>query len=128
MRTGNNPFFAQTRRGSIVNISSFSGQLGGPRTAHYAASKAGLISLGQVIARFGAKDNIRCNNVSAGLIASEMAADGMKAGIVNKMAENILLGKIGTPEDVAEAVVFLASESSRYITAQTINVNGGLYF
>jgi 3-oxoacyl-[acyl-carrier protein] reductase len=114
--------------GSIVNIGSVSGQYGGPRTAHYAASKAGLISLGQVIARFGAKDNIRCNTVAAGLIVSEMAATGMQSEAVQKAAANVLLGRLGTPEEVAGAVVFLASDASSYITAQTINVNGGLYF
>jgi len=114
--------------GSIVNIGSVSGQYGGPRTAHYAASKAGLISLGQVIARFGAKDNIRCNTIAAGLIASEMASAGLQSPVVTKAAESILLRRFGTPDEVADAVVFLASEKSRYITAQTINVNGGLYF
>ena len=114
--------------GSIINIGSVSGQYGGPRTAHYAASKAGLISSGQVIARFGAKDNIRCNTVAAGLIASEMAATGMPSEAVQKVAAGILLGRFGTPEEVAQAVVFLASDASSYITAQTTNVNGRLYF
>jgi 3-oxoacyl-[acyl-carrier protein] reductase len=114
--------------GSIVNIGSVSGQHGGPRTAHYAASKAGLISLGQVIARFGAKDNIRCNTVAAGLIESDMAAVGLQSEAVKRAAANILLGRLGTPDEVARAVVFLASDASSYITAQTINVNGGLYF
>ena len=114
--------------GSIINVGSVSGQYGGPRTAHYAASKAGLISLGQVIARFSAQDNIRCNTVAAGLIASEMAAAGMQSSAVSKVAEGILLGRLGAPEEVAQVVVFLASDASSYITAQTINVNGGLYF
>jgi 3-oxoacyl-[acyl-carrier protein] reductase len=114
--------------GRIINIGSVSGQYGGPRTAHYAASKAGLISLGQVIARFAAKDNIRCNTVAAGLIESEMAATGMQSEAVQTAAAGILLGRLGTPEEVAHAVVFLASDASSYITAQTINVNGGLYF
>lgn len=114
--------------GSIINIGSVSGQYGGPRTAHYAASKAGLISLGQVVARFGAKYNIRCNTLSAGLIESEMASGGMQSGAVSKAAENILLGRFGTSEEVAQVVVFLASDDSSYITAQTINVNGGIYF
>ncbi len=113
---------------SIINIGSVSGQYGGPRTAHYAASKAGLISLGQVIARFGAKDNIRCNTLAAGLIATDMALAGMQAASVSKAADNILLKRLGTPEEVAQVVVFLASEASGYITGQTINVNGGLYF
>ena len=114
--------------GSIVNISSVSGQYGGPRTAHYAASKAGLISLSQVIARFGAARKIRCNTVAAGLIRSEMADAGLASPAVKQAAESIPLKTLGTPGDVARAVGFLASDDSNYITAQTINVNGGLYF
>jgi len=114
--------------GSIVHIGSVSGQYGGPRTAHYAASKAGLISLSQVIARFGAKSNIRSNVVAAGLIQSEMAAAGLAAPAVAKAAESIVAGRLGTADEVADAVVFLAGPASSYITAQTINVNGGLYF
>ena len=122
------PYLRRAGGGSIVHIGSVSGQYGGPRTAHYAASKAGLISLSQVIARFGAKWNIRSNVVAAGLIRSEMAAAGMAAPAVAKAAENIVLGRLGTADEVADAVVFLAGDASRYITAQTINVNGGLYF
>lgn len=114
--------------GSIINIGSVSGQYGGPRTAHYAASKAGLISLGQVIARFGAKDGIRCNTVAAGLIASEMAASGLQSPAVKQAAESIPLRRLGLPEEVADMVVFLASDASSYVTAQTMNINGGLYF
>lgn len=123
-------FPALRRRGggTIINIGSVSGQFGGPRTAHYAASKAGLISLGQVIARFGAKQKIRCNTLAAGLIESEMAAAGMQSPTVSKVADGILLGRLGTPEELAQVVVFLASDASSYITGQTINVNGGLYF
>ncbi len=122
------PLIAESGGGSIVMTGSVSGQYGGPRTAHYAASKAGLISLAQVIARFGAASNIRCNTVAAGLIASEMAAAGMANPAVAKAAATIPLGRLGTPEEVAAAVVWLASDDSRYVTAQTINVNGGLYF
>ena len=122
------PYLKKRGGGSIINIGSVSGQYGGPRTAHYAASKAGLISLSQVIARFGAKDNIRCNTVSAGLIASEMAEKGLQSASVKKAAESVLLNRLGTSKEVADAVLFLASDDSSYITAQTINVNGGLYF
>lgn len=122
------PYLKRRGGGSIINIGSVSGQYGGPRTAHYAASKAGLISLSQVIARFGAKDNIRCNTVSAGLIASEMAEKGLQSASVKKAAESVLLNRLGTSKEVADAVLFLASDESSYITAQTINVNGGLYF
>ena len=122
------PLLSEAGGGSIVHIGSVSGQYGGPRTAHYAASKAGLISLAQVIARFGAPHNIRSNTVAAGLIASDMAAAGMAAASVQKAAESIVLKRLGTTREVADAVVFLASDASSYITAQTINVNGGLYF
>ena len=122
------PLLTEAGGGSIVHIGSVSGQYGGPRTAHYAASKAGLISLAQVIARFGAPHNIRSNTVAAGLIASDMAAAGMAAASVQKAAETIILRRLGIAREVADAVVFLASEASSYITAQTINVNGGLYF
>ncbi len=122
------PLLVQAGGGSIVHIGSVSGQYGGPRTAHYAASKAGLISLAQVIARFGAASNIRSNVVAAGLIASDMASAGLQAASVQKAAENILLKRLGRTQEVADAVVFLASDASSYITAQTINVNGGLYF
>lgn len=122
------PYLTASGGGSIVHIGSVSGQYGGPRTAHYAASKAGLISLAQVIARFGAKSNIRSNVVAAGLIQSDMAAAGLASAVVAKAAENIVLGRMGTTTEVADAVVFLASDAASYITAQTINVNGGLYF
>jgi 3-oxoacyl-[acyl-carrier protein] reductase len=122
------PLLRHAGGGAMVHIGSVSGQYGGPRTAHYAASKAGLISLAQVIARFGAAHNIRSNVVSAGMIASDMAAGGLQAASVQKAAENILLKRMGSPDEVADAVVFLASDAASYITAQTLNVNGGLYF
>jgi 3-oxoacyl-[acyl-carrier protein] reductase len=114
--------------GAVTHIGSVSGQYGGPRTAHYAASKAGLISLAQVIARFGAAHNIRSNTVAAGLIASDMAAAGLASPAVRQAADSIPLKRLGTPQEVADAVVFLSSDAAGYITAQTLNVNGGLYF
>lgn len=122
------PLLKDAGGGSIIHIGSVSGQYGGPRTAHYAASKAGLISLAQVIARFGAQYGVRSNTVAAGLIASEMAAAGLANAAVQKAAETIVLKRMGTTQEVADAVVFLASDASSYITAQVLNVNGGLYF
>ncbi len=113
---------------SVIMIGSVSGQYGGPRTAHYAASKAGLISLGQVIARFLAESGGRCNTLAAGLVASEMAAAGMANPAVKAAADSVMMKRMGDRNEVAETAVFLASERSSYITAQTINVNGGLYF
>ena len=113
-------------KGSVINIASVSGQYGGPRTTHYACSKAGLISLTQNLAIFCSKKKtgIRVNCVSPGLIESKMAGAAKGLGLDDK----ILMGRKGTPEEVAKAVAFLASDDASYITAQTINVNGGLYF
>jgi 3-oxoacyl-[acyl-carrier protein] reductase len=122
------PLLKAAGGGAITHIGSVSGQYGGPRTAHYAASKAGLISLAQVIARFGAQHNVRSNTLAAGLIASEMAAAGLANAAVQKAAETIILKRMGTPQEVADAAVFLSSDAASYITAQTLNVNGGLYF
>lgn len=113
---------------SVIHIGSVSGQYGGPRTAHYAASKAGLISLGQVIARFGARDNIRSNTLAAGIIQSDMGAAGLANPAVQKAAETILLKRLGTHGEVAQAALFLASPAAAYVTGQVLNVNGGLYF
>ena len=108
--------------GSIVNISSVSGQYGGPRTAHYASSKAGLISLSQVVARFVADRLVRVNCIAPGLIESPMTES---AGM---STDGILLGRFGLREEVAKAVLFLASDDASYITGQCFGINGGLYF
>jgi 3-oxoacyl-[acyl-carrier protein] reductase len=115
------------RGGAVVNIGSVSGQYGGPRTAHYAASKGGLIQLTECMARFCAPRGIRVNCVSPGLIRSEMAAAGL-AGLSPTIREAILLGRLGEPEEVGRAVVWVASDDAAYVTGQTVNVNGGLYF
>ena len=122
------PLLAESKNGAIVHVGSVGGQYAGPHTARYAASKAALISLAQVIARFGAKDGVRSNVVAAGLIASDAADAESSAAAVQKAAENILLKRLGTANEVADAVAFLASDASSYITAQTLNVNGGLDF
>ena len=109
------PHLNEAGGGSIIMIGSVSGQYGGPRTAHYAASKAGLISLAQVIARFGAATKIRCNTVAAGLIASDMAASGLSDPAVARAAASIPLGRLGETREVASAVVWLASDDSSYV-------------
>lgn len=110
--------------GAIINIGSVSGQYGGPRTTHYAASKGGLKVLTENMAIFMAKHGIRVNTVSPGLIESEMAAAAANLGV----SEKILLGRMGTTAEVADSVAFLASDKASYITAQILNVNGGIYF
>ena len=108
--------------GSIINISSVSGQYGGPRTTHYAVSKAGLIALTHNMAIFFSKRGIRVNCIAPGLIESDMAKAAKGLGV----EEKILLKRLGLAEEVAKAAVFLASEEAPYITGQTVNVNGGM--
>ena len=122
------PIMKKQRYGRIINISSASGQYGGPRTVHYAVSKAGLIALGHCFARFGASYNITNNNIAPGLIVTEMGDKMIKTKLGKKILENTLLKRPGTTKEVADLVVFLASNESSYITGQTFNVNGGLLF
>ena len=120
------PIMKKQNYGRIINISSVSGQYGGPRTVHYAVSKAGLIALGHCLARFGAPYNITVNNVAPGLIVTDMGEKMIKAKLGKKILSNTLLNRPGTTKEVADMVVFLASDDSSYITGQTFNVNGGL--
>ena len=118
----------KSKKGSIINVSSVSGQYGGPRTAHYAASKAGLISLNQVAARFFSKYNVRCNSLVPGFIKSKMAKKAMKSKMMKATSSLILLNREGSAKEVARSTSFLASDESSYMTAQVLNVNGGLHF
>ena len=120
------PIMKKQRYGRIINISSTSGQYGGPRTVHYAVSKAGLIALGHCFARFGAPYNVTNNNIAPGLIVTEMGDKMIKTKQGEKILENTLLNRPGTTKEVAHLTVFLASNESSYITGQTFNVNGGL--
>ena len=113
------------RWGRIVNITSIFGQTGQAGQANYAASKAGLIGLTMAIAREVASRNITCNAVAPGFIETSMTSalgDDFKQNAI-KM---IPLGRIGTADDVANAVGFLASEESSYITGHVLSVNGGM--
>ena len=114
--------------GSIVNISSSGGQLGGMLAVHYAVSKAGVISMTRSLARVGAPDGIRVNCVTPGLIETEMSQKEIHSEVgQQKISREIPLRRAGLVEEVASAVVFLASDEAAYITGQSINVNGGLY-
>lgn len=113
--------------GRIVNIGSVSGQYGGPRTPSYAAAKAGVFSLTHCLARFVGEREITVNCVSPGAIASEMLDNTMPQNLRDSVFPNILLGRQGTMDEVAGAVLFCASPGSSYMTGQTIGVNGGLY-
>jgi len=113
------------RWGRIINMASVVGVMGNPGQANYVASKAGLIGMSKSIAMEVASRGITINCVAPGFIKSAMTdilTEDQKARIL----QNIPAGQMGTPEDIANAVAFLASEEARYITGQTIHVNGGM--
>jgi len=113
------------RWGRIINITSIFGQTGQAGQANYASSKAGLIGLTMALAREVASRNITCNAVAPGFIETAMTA-----GLGDEFKQNavgmIPLGRVGSPEDVANAVAFLASDEASYITGHVLNVNGGM--
>jgi 3-oxoacyl-[acyl-carrier protein] reductase len=111
--------------GRIVNISSVFGQIGQAGQANYAASKAGLIGLTMAIAREVASRNITCNAVAPGFIETSMTS-ALSEEFRQTAVKSIPLGRVGSPEDVANAVSFLASDEAAYITGHVLNVNGGL--
>jgi 3-oxoacyl-[acyl-carrier protein] reductase len=113
------------RWGRIINITSIFGQTGQAGQANYAASKAGLIGLTMAIAREVSSRNITCNAVAPGFIETAMTS-GLADDFKQNAVKMIPLGRVGTPQDVASAVAFLASEEASYITGHVLNVNGGM--
>ena len=113
------------RSGRIINISSVIGLIGNAGQTNYAASKAGLIGLTKSLARELASRNITVNAVAPGFITTNMTA-GLSDEIKNTIQSKIPLGKTGTPEDIANAVAFLASVEASYITGQVLCVDGGI--
>ncbi|GAC1465603.1 MAG: 3-oxoacyl-ACP reductase FabG [Desulfuromonadaceae bacterium] len=113
------------RRGSIITISSVSGISGAAGQTNYAASKGAAISFTKSLAREVGPMGIRVNAVVAGLIRTDMT-EGLKQDIVDRIVKSSSLGRIGTPEEVADAVMFLASERASYITGQSLIVDGGI--
>jgi 3-oxoacyl-[acyl-carrier protein] reductase len=111
--------------GSIINMSSVVGVKGNAGQANYAASKAGLIGFTKSVAlEFGSR-NIRCNAIAPGFIETEMTAS-LDENVVKKWVENIPLRRSGSPKDVANCAVFLASDLSSYMTGQVFQVDGGM--
>jgi 3-oxoacyl-[acyl-carrier protein] reductase len=113
------------RKGKIINIASISGILGTPGQANYAATKGGMISFTKSLARELGPFNIHVNSVAPGLIESEVVSRMPKEKL-EAIIKSSSLGRVGKPEEVAQAVLFLASEHSNYITGQTIVVDGGI--
>jgi len=122
------PAMLEQKWGRIINISSIGGQWGGFNQVHYAAAKAGLINFTQSLAKLFSSQGVTANAVSPGLVATDMTAAELDSEAGKEKVKGIPAGRIGTVEDVAAAVLFLASEEAAYITGQTINVNGGMYF
>ena len=116
----------KNKNGNIVNITSIVGHTGNPGQANYTASKAGVVAMTKSLAREYAKKNIRLNCVSPGFIATDMT-DKLNEDLKNELMKSIPINRLGSGEDIANAVLFLASNKSDYITGETIHVNGGMY-
>ncbi|MEN6406408.1 MAG: 3-oxoacyl-[acyl-carrier-protein] reductase [Thermoguttaceae bacterium] len=115
----------KARGGRIVNIASVSGLMGNPGQVNYSASKAGVIGLTRTIARELAGRNVRVNAVAPGFIATDMTA-ALGEEILQEVRKQIPLGRMGEPQDVADAVLFLASDAASFITGHVLTVDGGL--
>jgi 3-oxoacyl-[acyl-carrier protein] reductase len=113
------------RSGAIVNIASVIGLIGNAGQCNYAASKAGVIALTKSTAKELASRGVRVNAVAPGFISSKMT-DALSQEVRDQMMANIPQGRFGQPEDIAQAVAFLASEEASYVTGQVLSVNGGM--
>jgi len=115
----------KARKGSIINMSSVVGTGGNAGQANYAASKAGIIGFTKSVAKELGSRNIRCNAIAPGFIETEMTKE-LPEKVINDWLAKIPLKRTGTPEDVANACLFLASDMSSYITGQVLTVDGGM--
>ena len=120
------PQMLRQKSGSIINLSSVVGAVGNPGQANYVATKAGVIGLTKSSARELASRNITVNAVAPGFIVSDMT-DALSEELKSQMLDQIPLSRFGDDTDIANTVAFLASDKAKYITGQTIHVNGGMY-
>jgi 3-oxoacyl-[acyl-carrier protein] reductase len=120
------PIFREQGRGKIVSVSSINGLRGKFGQSNYSAAKAGVIGLSKSVARELGRSNVNVNVVCPGIIATDMV-QGMPEEALEKSRSEVVLGRIGTPEDVAEVIAFLVSERARHITGEVIKVDGGQY-
>jgi 3-oxoacyl-[acyl-carrier protein] reductase len=119
-------YMSKQKSGKIVNIASVVGEMGNAGQGNYAASKAGVIGFTKTIAREFAQRGINVNAIAPGYIETPMT-DALPDKAKEELKRLIPMDRLGKPEDVAEAVLFLVSESANYITGQVLNVNGGIY-
>jgi len=119
-------YMSKQRSGKIVSIASVVGEMGNVGQANYSASKAGVIGFTKTIAREFAQRGINVNAIAPGYIETPMT-DALPEKAKEELRQLIPMVRLGRPEDVAEAVLFLVSETSNYITGQVLNVNGGIY-
>ncbi len=117
---------SRQKSGKIVNIASVVGEMGNAGQANYAASKAGVIGFTKTIAREFAQRGINVNAIAPGYIQTPMT-EALPEKVKEELKRLIPMERLGQPEDVAQAVLFLVSEASSYITGQVLNVNGGIY-
>ena len=122
------PQMIDQKWGRIINISSIGGQWGGMNQIHYATAKAGLIGLTRSIAKVYGSHNITCNAIAPGLIATEMSEAELNTPDGQDKVKNIPRKKLGTVEDIGEAALYLSGDQANYVTGQTLNLNGGMYF
>jgi 3-oxoacyl-[acyl-carrier protein] reductase len=118
-------FMIRKRSGSIINMASVIGLMGNAGQTNYAASKAGLIGFSKALAKETAKRGVRVNAIAPGFIKTDMT-DKLKDDIKEAIKAQIPMDNLGEPEDVANAVLFLASDMSRYVTGQVLTVDGGM--
>jgi len=116
----------KARGGRIINIGSVVGQMGNAGQGNYCASKAGMVGFTKALAREVGSRNITVNTVAPGFIETDMTRD-LDTSQREALSKQIPLARLGSPEDIAGAVVFLASPAAAYITGETLNVNGGMY-
>lgn len=117
--------FMKRKRGSIINISSVAGVFGNPGQTNYCAAKAGIIGFSKALAKEAGAYGIRVNVVAPGFIKTDMTRD-LPPKVVQRVMPNIPLRRLGEAQEVADLVSFLASDRAKYITAQTIHVDGGV--
>ncbi|SFB97173.1 3-oxoacyl-[acyl-carrier-protein] reductase [Butyrivibrio sp. YAB3001] len=118
--------FVKNRNGNVINISSVVGLMGNKGQTNYAASKAGIVGFTKSVAKEYGRKNIRCNAIAPGYIETDMT-DKLSEEAKKEISSNIPLCRLGKTEDVANLALFLASDSSGYITGEIIKVDGGMY-